>query len=70
MKGGRIYQRLKDVVGQKPELHSLNGLRNAFLGDKAGPPAATIEEWCELAKERYKDDEGLVRVMLQAATLC
>jgi len=60
---GRKYQRMNEVLGGRPDLAQLNGLSEAFLGDKAGEPSKTLDAWKERAMERYGGDEGSKRVM-------
>ena len=64
VRGGKKYQRLFGSMASAPQLKELQALRNAFTGEIG--KAESMEDWCVEAKERYKDDEGLKRVMVMA----
>lgn len=76
VKSGRRYQRLEYVIGNITLfmyaggkfgdpclLGILNGLVDAFQGDKAGPLPSSREAWFQWALARYIDDPGLPDVM-------
>lgn len=63
VRNGRIYQRLMESMRDddpfNPRLHHINALRDAFLGDKAGKPFETIEEWKAAKMRDYGDDDRI-----------
>lgn len=60
VKGGRIYQRLSDILEREIKLPNLNGLGDAFLGNRY-TSAGTMEEWREWAMETLKGEERFKR---------
>ncbi|KAK8865629.1 hypothetical protein IAR55_000774 [Kwoniella newhampshirensis] len=68
VRNGRVYQRLLDNMRDDdlfgPDLHRINALRDAFLGDKAGKPFGTIEEWKEYNMSKYGDDPRIADIEL------
>ncbi|KAK4686915.1 uncharacterized protein P7C73_g3197, partial [Tremellales sp. Uapishka_1] len=63
VRGGKVYQRLACTVNGDPDIVMLNATRKAFLGEAAGDLPATMAAWCVAAKEEFKDDEGLRRLL-------
>ena len=67
VENGRLYQRLRCVIAydhRYPDAWILgwfNGLDNAFLGEKAGTPARSLDEWRTRTKIALKDDERWLR---------
>lgn len=63
---GRKYHRLRQIIEFEPDgitLETLWALRTAFLGEEgAGPRPEDVNEWLQLAMERYGNDPGLDRV--------
>jgi hypothetical protein len=82
VRNGRKYQRLEYVIGNvilfmyagggsfgdATLLGMLNGLVDAFQGDKAGPLPETREAWFEWALSRHSDDPGLPEIMVLEET--
>jgi len=74
VKNGRKFQRLEYVIGNvllfmyrgrtDPWLvGTLNGMVEAFLGEKAGPLPTSSEDWTEWALARHANDPGLGEIM-------
>jgi hypothetical protein len=81
VRNGRKYQRLEYVIGNvilfmyagssfgdAVLLGMLNGLVEAFQGDKAWPLPNTREAWFEWALSRHSDDPGLPEIMVLEET--
>lgn len=68
---GKLHQRLRGMIGLKPQLAMIKGLEGVMLvmeaGDLVGGAGVaggqggvgTLEEWYDVVRERYADDEGL-----------
>ncbi|WWD18192.1 hypothetical protein CI109_102641 [Kwoniella shandongensis] len=61
VRNGRIYHRLDDSLTYfdpyGPKLEAVNAIRRTFLGDKAGMPFQTHDEWKKSALEKYGKNE-------------
>lgn len=66
VRNGRIYNRLARSVGYAPIVWELNALTRAAYGeDTTAMIYKTAEEWQAAAKEKYKDNEALQRLIRQ-----
>nr|XP_031859378.1 uncharacterized protein CI109_005219 [Kwoniella shandongensis]KAA5526450.1 hypothetical protein CI109_005219 [Kwoniella shandongensis] len=63
VRNGRIYQRLMESIRDDdpfgPHLHRINALREAFLGEQAGKPYNSIDEWRTAKLHEYRDDKRI-----------
>ncbi|WVQ81434.1 hypothetical protein IAT38_003558 [Cryptococcus sp. DSM 104549] len=60
---GRLYQNIKHVLqcgGYPRSVSDINNLRQVILGDQAGKPWETVQEWEKATVEKYKEDPRLV----------
>lgn len=70
---GRIYQRLKDAMRyDSPEgirLSTVNALREAFLGERAGKGFDSLWDWGNVVLERYGGDEKVQHLLERESRL-
>ena len=64
VRNGRIYNRLNICVGYQPIVQDINALTwTAYGKDTTTMVYTTEEEWIGAAKERYRDNEVLQRLI-------